>query len=432
MKQRQKRKRNEVVEVRPSASRLTSSLRDIGYDFVTALSDVVDNSVTAGATHVDVRLEFAGQDSRVLIIDNGSGMTAARLNEALRFGSRRTYGSRDLGKFGLGLKTSSLSQCRRLTVLSRAAAKQRRIEARILDLDYVDYVDEWEVLAPHSSEFEPEILDLLRSGPGTLVVWELLDRVLTYADPTGHWARRRLDTLAEASQQYLGMVFHRFIDGEIDGRAPLKITVNGEVVQPWDPFASDEPAQQALHPRTFTVKVAGVSGEVRFRPFILPPRELFSSPQAFEHLSGPRKWNRQQGLYIYRAGRLIQHGGWCGIRTLDEHTKLARAAVEFDPALDDLFQVNVAKMRVSLPPELRTQLEKPVSELCLTADRVYREHATTTERPRPPESTASQSLRDAGFAVQATAMELGEEAALTRIMATIRERSPDMAKALGW
>lgn len=426
-----------AVDILPSAHRLTTSLRDIGYDFVTAIADIVDNSVSAGASRVDVRIEFAGRASRVIISDDGAGMTASGLNEALRFGSSRDYKGDDLGRFGLGLKTASLSQCPRLLVLSRAAARRRRIESRALDLDWMHQSDRWAVLVPATSELPAEYVEPLHAGPGTVVVWERLDRVMSYADPEGHWAKRRIETLADNTFQYLAMVFHRFLAGEVEGRAPFKITVNGETVQPWEPFASEESNTQPLTPRTFVIEAGEAVGRVHFRPFVLPPRERFSSFASFDRLAGPDKWNRQQGLYFYRAGRLIQHGGWSGLRTIDEHTKLARAAVEFDPCLDELFQVNVAKMRVSLPAQVKALIEKPVAEMCLVADRTYREAGARVDGSDQSEPAADDRPTRApassiGFALRAAAMELGESEPLERILSVIRERAPHLAEALGW
>ena len=128
----------EAIEITPSAARLTASLRDIGYSFVTALADIVDNSVTAGASRVEIAIRFHGRDSFVVISDNGSGMGPSALNEALRFGTRRSYRPGDLGRFGLGLKTASLSQARRLMVISRASRKNRRLHCRVLDIDRVE------------------------------------------------------------------------------------------------------------------------------------------------------------------------------------------------------------------------------------------------------------------------------------------------------
>lgn len=423
---------SKAIEVMPSAGRLTTSLRDIGYEFVTAVADLVDNSVTAGARQVHVSIDFDGADSRVVVADDGCGMSPSRLNEAMRFGSRRTYGADDLGKFGLGLKTASLSQCRRITVATRAAAERRRLHVRVLDLDHISRTDRWEVLAVAPSALRPSYLEPLAHGTGTVVVWERLDRVLPYANPDGEWARRRLAQLAGATAEYLAMVFHQFIGGELDGCAPLKIVVNGEVVQPWDPFGRGEPHHLALGERRYTLACGDVTSEVVVRPYVLPPRDAFSSPQAFERLAGPQKWNRQQGLYVYRAGRLIQSGGWCGLRTLDEHTKLARVAIAFGPELDEMFQVNVAKMRVGLPPELKVQVQKTISDVCLQAESIYREAAGAATGSSDQPRSAAGAAADVGLALRAAAMMLGDDdwEALERILGQLRRTNPELAEML--
>lgn len=398
-------------EITPSASRLTSSLRDIGYDFESALADLIDNSIAAGASHISVDVHFEGARSKVVIVDDGSGMTARQLDEALRFGSRRDYSSRDLGKFGLGLKTASLSQARRLTVVSRAATDRRVINGLTLDLDHVERTDRWEVLVRSADELPPSFVEPLKTSTGTVVVWEGLDRILTYANPDGEWARRKLAQLTESARTYLAMVFHRFLAGEIAGIGALKLKLGGEVVQPWDPYVRNERATVSLDPRRYTLEVGGRTGTVTVRPFVLPSKEAFSSLSAFDEAAGPLKWNRQQGLYVYRAGRLIQAGGWSGLRTLDEHTKLARVAVEFEPLLDPLFQVNVAKMRVHLPSELRAQIAPQIGEVCHEADRVYRE-ASAARRADADDSIDLRDRRDGSqllLELRATALALGRQ-----------------------
>ena len=220
------------------------------------------------------------------------------------------------------------------------------------------------------------------------------------------------------------------------------ITVNGEKVQPWNPFAPGEPSRIELAPQRFEVVVGDVGGTVTLQRFILPSRDQFSSPVQFEKLSGPLNWNRQQGVYIYRAGRLVQWGGWNGIRGIDEHTKLARASLNFDTDLDSVFNINVAKMRVTIPPQLRQMLERPINELCGQADDAYRKtsrHAdgersaeADTKRSRSRSDLATGDLdEDAGLALRAAAMEVGEYEAFQRIAAALQQQAPDVAAALG-
>lgn len=429
------------VDITPSARRLTGSLRDIGYDFVAALADLVDNSVTANATSIDVEIVFDGAKSYVLLADDGDGMTEAELNEALRFGTRREYGPGELGRYGLGLKTASLSQCRRVTVATRRARTYRRLATKTLDLDHIAETDRWEAIEAPADSPVHRCLDWLDDAPGTVILWEHLDRVLPERRPEGGWARRRLEQLAERSREYLGMVFHRFLEAESQRLNPLTITVNGEKVRPWNPFAPLEEHRIELPAQSFEVAVDDLYGRVTLRRYVLPPRSRFSSLAEFERMSGPLKWNRQQGLYIYRADRLIQHGGWCGIRAADEHTKFARAALDFQTDLDVLFQINVAKMRVLLPPEVRTLLERPIHELAHRADAVYRKDAQHGIRrsdgdrgnPRQEQTrTLPGSTSEIGAAILAAALDAGEHDAFTRVMDKLRSLEPALADALGW
>ena len=417
----------------PSAARLTMSLRDIGYDFPAAVADLVDNSISAGARRVDIVVEFDGSASRVFIADDGSGMTTYGVHEALRFGSRRGYEAGDLGRYGLGLKTASLSQARKITVVSqRQGASSPRTTARTLDLDLIVQLDDWIVVDPGRTEEVNQARGMVSDEGGTVVLWESLDRVLPEQNPEGGWARRRIDALTLKTSAHMAMVFHRFLSGELG--EPLVITVNGEKLRPWDPFAPGEDARQELPRRSFEITVGDVSGDVSLRRFVLPSRDEFSSQAEFEKLSGPLKWNRQQGLYIYRANRLVQWGGWGGIRGIDEHTKLGRAALDFTTDLDAIFQVNVAKMRVTLPAELRPMLERPLTELCLRADDAYRKTSKRSAGDKGSSRSESSAERHTyGLALRAAAMQSGpgDYAALKRIVESLRMSAPEIVSDLG-
>src|SRR5262249_10602419 len=168
----------------------------------------------------------------------------------------------------------------------------------------------------------------------------------------------------------------------------------------------------------------------------------FSPAEHFEDLSGPLNWNRQQGLYIYRAHRLVQWGGWNGIRGIDEHTKLARASLDFDTDLDSVFNINVAKMRVTIPPQIRQMIERPINELCSQSDEIYRKTSRQSPSgdssigvdPRPWVGSipAVRPAADgAGLALRAAAMQAGEYDSFGRIVVALRQQAPEVAEALG-
>lgn len=360
------------MEVLPSAGRLVNSLRDLGYEAPEAIADLVDNSIVADARRVDITIEFSGADSWIRIADDGRGMSAGTINEAMRYGSHREYAEDDLGRFGLGLKTASMSQCRRLTVASRPSKTVARVEARQLDLDFVEESDSWDIFVVGAEERSPEVVEPLLKHTGTVVMWEDLDRILNYKNPGSEWARQRLLSLADTLDIHLGMVFHRFLSGEAPRRAKLRITINGSTVEPWDPFARGESATDELKAEELELNTPMGSGIVRLEPFVLPPKDSFTTEAAHRRAAGPENWNRQQGLYVYRASRLIQSGGWCRMRTQDEHTKLARIGLLFNPELDAALGINVAKMRVTLPHELKDLLREPVAKTVARAQAVYR------------------------------------------------------------
>lgn len=421
------------MDVTPSASRLTTSLRDIGYDFVSAVADLVDNSISAGANQIDIETVFEGVHSHVIIADDGSGMSERELTEALRFGTRRGYDSDDLGRYGLGLKTASLSQCRRVTVLTRRAPVNRKIAVRTLDLDHIVETDRWELTHVPDDTRAFRAFEWLNNSPGTVVVWERLDRILPSGRPEGGGARRRLDSLSNKLVGHLGAVFHRFIEGSTVSGRSVVITINGSKVPAWNPFATDEEHTVTLPPREFEVWVGDSVGTVRFSPFVLPAKELFSSQEEFERLSGPAKWNRQQGLYIYRGDRLIQSGGWAGIRAIDEHTKLARAALDFDPDLDDLFRINVAKMRAALPAEIRPLLESHVTELCHRAQDMYRREVREgSGTVQPALDYQRTNAADIGGAILSASLATGTTEAFAKIAAHLSAENPSVFQSLGW
>lgn len=189
---------------------------------------------------------------------------------------------------------------------------------------------------------------------------------------------------------------------------------------------------------------------IRYQPFILPTKDKFSNVRAFERMSGPDKWNRQQGFYIYRADRMIQSGGWCRMRTADEHTKVARVAIDFFPDLDSAFEINIAKFRVTLPLELREKLEAPVERIARRARTVYsgEKNFTSLSSGRHSISTGSKNSKDAKEATNQeplapakrvglrdalvdAAKLAGEGSALKKILRSFVKKFPELADEFG-
>jgi len=438
------------VEVLPSARRMVTSLRDVGYDFVHAVADIVDNSIEADATEVNVQMRFDGTSSWLSVSDNGTGMSDKGLVEAMRFGSQREYGPSELGRFGLGLKTASLSQCNRLTVASRTHPSRNRIAAYYWDVHHVVASDRWEILPASNGDLPRPLVNALKDAPGTVVLWQGLERVLDYKVPEGDRAKKGFLELTAELDAHLGMVFHRFLAGEVASGRKLQLWVNDAKTPPWDPFARSEDTTIVVPDQEFVLEVGSYKGVVRCRPYILPPKDSFSTLEAFTRHSGPLRWNEQQGFYIYRADRMIQSGGWCHMRTPDEHTKLARIALDFQPELDFLFDLNVTKARVALPGELKAHLKPLIEKLAGEARRAYdkkdpRTRATLfpvvghdstspSHHPHPPAEEAASPVFDGRIAaaLDDAAKKCEAVSALRRIQRVVVRDQPDVAKTIGW
>ena len=383
----------ERVKAPPVASRLIESLRNLGYDFHTAVADLIDNSIVASAANVwvDVCAKNGDKPAYIAVVDDGKGMDRDELYEAMRYGSRREYTTDDLGKYGLGLKTASLSQCARVTVYSRPKKAYARAAIYRWDLDHVHKHDDWELLRLDWEELDgwaqKAIAERIGDGNGTAVIWEKLEKDHELLNSKNGEARDRyLARLTREVREHLRVVFHRFLQGAVQGRRRLKITIGEEVIAPCDPFCLSESATQALNIEKLEVREG--TDKVIVAPFILPREDEFASSQAHKDAGGARGWNFQQGFYFYRNNRLLQSGGWSRIRKPDEHTKLLRIAVDFPPELDEIFALNITKMRAKIPAELRDDLESKVSKWAQKARSHYDRSPDSGGRGQRPKTSS--------------------------------------------
>ncbi|CAN5858003.1 ATP-binding protein [soil metagenome] len=342
----------------PPAPSMVESMRAHGYTLPTAIADLIDNSIAAKSDSVLLDFLWAGADSWISVVDDGIGMTEKGLSEAMRMGSRSPLEERepdDLGRFGLGLKTASLSQCRRLTVASKQSGS--RLCVRRWDLDYLCRPDVtgWRLLRSVSPGSEERIAPLMERDRGTLVLWEVLDRSVGDARRDDRAIHNHFLRLVEDVERHLSMVFHRFLVG---AHPRLTIIVNGNKLRPWDPFLVAHKASQTTPEES--IALSGYSEPVRVRGYVLPHKDRLGEE---EHVraSGPAGWNAQQGFYLYRNERLIVPGSWLGLGpgrgwTQEEHYKLARIRLDVPNAMDTLWQLDVKKSSAHPPPSIAKQL----------------------------------------------------------------------------
>ncbi len=351
-----------VTEVVPEASSMIESFRSVGYNLETAVADIIDNSISANAKNIYVNSIWLGSDSYITILDDGFGLNKEQLIEAMRPGSRNPLENRsekDLGRFGLGLKTASFSQCRRLTVLS----KREGYNPVYLtwDLDFVGITGKWNLLNYCPEEF---INTLDNMNAGTLIIWTNLDRIVPKNTiESDRKAHDKFMLQMDNVHKHLSMTFHRFIEDKDF------VLFSWDVpVKPWNPFLITESAIQG-----FSTQSLGDGAIVK--GYVLPHKDKISE-ETYRFAEGTKGWNEQQGFYVYRKKRLLLAGDWLGLGRprfrKEEHAKLARIQIDIPNTLDAEWQIDIKKSTARPPQRCADALEAYAKLVRSRAVEVYR------------------------------------------------------------
>lgn len=342
-----------TINLPPYAPTLMESTRAIGYSLEAAIADIIDNSLAARATIIDINF-FPIGDEYIAILDNGCGMTPDQITNAMQYGSKSPNEVRDfndLGRYGLGLKTASLSQCRKLSVISICRGK---ISGRQWDLDFIQEVGEWSLLVLDNGEIDkfPCIEKLKRLKNGTLVIWQHLDKLsigdLDFISSLGI----KMDIV----RYHLSLVFHRYLTGE-PGLKKVELRINERPVIAADPFLAKKSTQIM---DTEIIKLRG--DKVIVKPYILPHFSKMSKTE-MKALGGKEGLRRQQGFYVYRNKRLLVWGTWFRLTRQGELSKLARVQVDIPNSLDDLWTLDIKKSEAIPPEEVRKNLSNIVKKI---------------------------------------------------------------------
>ena len=328
----------------PRAHSLISATRHIGYSLEAAVADLIDNSIVAGAKTIDIFFDCVVADPYIAILDDGCGMDDVELTNAMQYGSadpNKARSENDLGRYGLGLKTASMSQCRTMTVVS----KKESISARRWDLDYIkahkDLV--WPLLILDNEEWESLscIDQLSKLKTGTLVLWNNIDFGGAYDETTFDDAMYRMT-------EHLSLVFHRYLHGETEIRK-IKIRVNGSALKEKDPFLQYVDGEKQGHQCKATQPLGVGKDRIMLQAFTLPNNKELTDKMR-EALGVERQLKRTQGFYIYRNKRLITYGSWFGLKAQGEFFKLARVKVDIPNSLDMKWSLDVKKS-IAIPPK---------------------------------------------------------------------------------
>ena len=352
-----------ILDMPPFAPVLMESTRAMGYSLESAVADIIDNSIAANASRVDIQFSPYDAVPFISILDNGTGMSKDQINDAMRYGSQSSLNTRelnDLGRFGLGLKTASLSQCRCLTVISKQGS---RLEARRWDLDEIYQKGTWALLSLEESEIDaiPQYKAQLKPlASGTLVLWEKLDRMLNGAKATDKWMNKQMGYVRE----HLALVFHRYLAGE-SGITKLTIRMNDLEIEPKDPFLIGRSTIFQADER-FLIE----DQPVLVSAFMLPHVSSLTKKEKAA-LGGTEGLTRDQGFYIYRNKRLLVWGTWFRMHRKDELSKLARIRVDVPNSLDHLWTLDIRKSTAVPPDVIKNNLARIVDRISEGSKRAW-------------------------------------------------------------
>lgn len=340
---------NSLIQVLPNASNLIESMRSIGYSFETAIADILDNSISANAEEIDIKLKFESEEPIIQIIDDGHGMNESELIEAMRLGSKNPLDNReekDLGRFGLGLKSSSFSQCKILTVISK---KEDILSGFEWDLDVVKKSNDFSLRKLSIEKIKKIIKDtsIEKNQSGTVIQWTNFDRIKISSNNLFN----EISDLMYKTMDHISLIFHRYIDNG------LHILVNNQKVIAKDPFLKNHPATQELQG-----KKVKIEGEIVYLyPYVLPHYSNMSNSDKIKAGKNEERY-KSQGLYVYRNKRLIVWGDYLGLSNKSEFGKNSRIRVDIPNSLDYLWEIDVKKSRAKVPSKIRKNLVSAIAD----------------------------------------------------------------------
>lgn len=350
-----------TVNLPPNAEKMINSMRALGYSFQTALADIVDNSISAQAKCIQILTSPDPEEEQFLaVLDDGQGMSREVLIESMRHASKGPEDDRlanDLGRFGLGMKTASLSQCRQLVVISKVGEE---VNAVGWLMDTVIEKGDWALTIFDKSEYsELPCVNLLNGlKNGTLLIWKDFD---TIQSKWGSVYDGLLDELA-LSAEHLSLVYHRFLTGdELD--APVNIIINGRKLEPKDPFLENRRGGADAFPDEYIYIEGFPSEPIIVTGYTLPHQNKISQSQTATLGVVGRTFGEDQGFYIYRGKRLIYWGGWLRMTRKAQASKLCRVRVDMPNSMDSIWELDIKKSKATPPKIVRDRLAEYLSLL---------------------------------------------------------------------
>lgn len=346
------------IESIPDAKRVTDGLRHSGYTPETAIADLIDNSIAADADKVSIKItKQVDQTYLVWIGDNGCGMDESTLIKAMQYGSDKNLARSGLSVYGLGMKMASTTFTKRFSVVTREM--NSKAFTATYDLDEMED-HPWSFTVGESTPNQIKALDdVSDKGSGTVVIWENADFKISEQSPRKKKAAGPRKNLLEDISLYLGMVFHRFMDGSLE-REKLSIHVNSVTVDPWNPVHENFLAPDWLPKVEKYEHDVNINNEIIKVPYVLTTYKLNGQD---DEENVPGAWNNSrvgmptQGIYAYRENRILQNPSWLNALVFHPDTNTLRASLEIDPRLDEIIRTDVKKSGLMLSDEMWENLK---------------------------------------------------------------------------
>lgn len=383
-----------AIDAQPNPEFLIKSISEQGYSLETALSDLIDNSISAEANKIEILTEHVFNNTSIFITDNGRGMSKKELSANMQFPSRDMESERDindLGRFGLGMKTASFSQTRKFTVISREKGTEE-YSALSWDVFHLKKTGKWEIIMNTKEEIQSLLDRYIKTSdnhlekqedydPNTIVIWDGLKNFNNYLDSDKH-IKHLNEELTATTSEYLSVVFHKFMELTHN---PLKIRLNNILVKPFNPFsATTGDLARVLEPREMSLG----NDVLKMEGFVLP---VTASDNSNIWTPANKSLLDMEGVYVYRGNRIIFFGGWNGIIRKQAKLKLARLKIQVGNMNDEKLQLNVAKSKISIPYELKMGALRYISELKTDAIKEYNNRGlrSSTEKHSKNENNLS-------------------------------------------
>lgn len=355
------------ISLPPNSISLIESMRDIGYSIEAAVADIIDNSITANAKNINIRFSWNFGNPWFAIIDDGSGMDSDTLMTAMKLGTispLETREKNDLGRFGLGLKTASFSQCRCLTVISKKNSNCLNIAQWNIDTISIND-NNWLLNILSKEEISQEIfindivLDYLEKyNSGTAVIWQNIDRLIESSSNR----ESKFNEILFNIRTHLELVFHRYLSPGL-GENGVDIFLNNSMLKAYDPFNTKKSTELREEKFKYDNKFITV------QPYILPHHGSLSKPE-WEKYAGKNGYIEEQGFYVYRNRRLIIYSTWFRLLPKKEITKLLRVRVDIPNSLDRLWRIDIKKANAFPPEGIRDELKRIIGKIELSGKKV--------------------------------------------------------------